>query len=252
MLSRNTTPNNASEAEADIGIGRAATDAVTAGKSQVLAEKSCNLPAVSWSGWVPLGDRTVLLDSVREMRSLEPPSEAPAPTETAVIVPVPAAEPVVGQYRRYLDSSAGWGVPAHVTVLYPFVEPTALDQHVLAKLQRAVRMTRAFACQFKRTRWFGEDVLWLDPVPAEPFRQLTTAVWDAFPDYPPYGGAHHDPIPHLTIAERASAGLRAMRAAERTVQSRLPVSTVIDRVLLIAGAQAADSWRPLHEISLTD
>jgi hypothetical protein len=41
----------------------------------------------------------------------------PEDTETAVIIPVSSAEPVVAEHRRRLDPSASWGVPAHVTVL---------------------------------------------------------------------------------------------------------------------------------------
>jgi len=44
--------------------------------------------------------------------------------------------------------------------------------------------------------------MWLDPEPALPFRDLTNAVWRMFPQHPPYGGAHPDLIPHLTLAER--------------------------------------------------
>ncbi len=92
---------------------------------------------------------------------------------------VPAAEPLVGGHRHNLDAAAAWGVPAHVTVLYPFVEPTAVDEYVLATLAAAVGSVAAFDCRFPRTRWFGEDVLWLDPEPAEPFGELIAAVWRA-------------------------------------------------------------------------
>jgi hypothetical protein len=40
--------------------------------------------------------------------------------ETALIVEVPAAEVVVGRHRAALDRAAALGVPAHLTVLYPF------------------------------------------------------------------------------------------------------------------------------------
>jgi hypothetical protein len=39
------------------------------------------------------------------------------PTESALIVAVPAAEPAVGALRAAYDPAASWGVPAHVTVL---------------------------------------------------------------------------------------------------------------------------------------
>jgi hypothetical protein len=36
-----------------------------------------------------------------------------------------AGEPAVSRHRARLDRAAAWGVPAHVTILYPFVTPSA-------------------------------------------------------------------------------------------------------------------------------
>ena len=190
------------------------------------------------------------LDSVRRVQHLHPGPGAPAPTQTAVIAPVPAAEPLVAEHRRHLDAAAAWGVPAHVTVLYPFVLPAAVDEHLIATLAEAVEPISAFDCRFVRTRWFGEDVLWLDPEPAEPFRQLTTAVWSAFPQHPPYGGANAHVVPHLTVGERRLADLPTVQAAEQAVRPGLPLSTRIESVWLIAGDRARNSWRVLHELPL--
>lgn len=183
------------------------------------------------------------------MEYLSPAPDAPAPTETAVIVAVPAAEPVVGGHRQQLDGAAVWGVPAHVTVLGPFCAKGVNDD-VITTLAAVVRSLSAFDCSFVRTHWFGEDVLWLDPEPAQPFRQLIAAVWQAFPEYPPYGGAFDDVVPHLTIAEQRLADLSTLRAVERSVQSGLPIAARVESVLLIAGTQAPNSWRVLNELCL--
>jgi hypothetical protein len=53
--------------------------------------------------------------------------------QSALLLPVPAAESVVGPHRARRDASARDGVPAHVTVLYPFL-PTAIGPDVLAAL----------------------------------------------------------------------------------------------------------------------
>ena len=58
------------------------------------------------------------------------------PTEGAVIVAVPEAEDVVGPQRAALDRAASWGVPAHVTVLYPFVPPAKIDDRIIRALAR--------------------------------------------------------------------------------------------------------------------
>jgi 2'-5' RNA ligase len=106
--------------------------------------------------------------------------------ESAILVPVTAAEPVVGRLRARLDRSASRGIPAHVTVLYPFVSPGQITPAVIQMTAAAVRSVPAFGCRFAGLGWFGEDVLWLAPEPAGPFRALTAAVHAAFPQYPPF------------------------------------------------------------------
>ncbi|WP_285683584.1 hypothetical protein [Actinoplanes sp. NBRC 103695] len=56
--------------------------------------------------------------------------------ETALIIPVPAAEPVLGAHRSRLDRAASWGVPAHVTVLYPFLPLSSIRTAARARLFR--------------------------------------------------------------------------------------------------------------------
>jgi hypothetical protein len=50
------------------------------------------------------------------------------------VVPIPEAEPVVGRWRSTLDPSAAYGVPAHVTVMYPFLPLDTVDREALAEL----------------------------------------------------------------------------------------------------------------------
>ena len=168
------------------------------------------------------------------------------PTETAVLVPFPALEPLVGPYRRRLDRAAGWGVPPHVTVLYPFVRPP-VDARTLERLAHALADVAAFETVFARVEWFGDDVVWLAPEPDRPFRDLTEAVWRAFPDHPPYGGRFEDVVPHLTVGH---IDLPAMREAAAALAADLPVRARVDRVWVMAGTDAAVSWRKVAEISL--
>jgi len=41
--------------------------------------------------------------------------------------------------------------------------------------------------------------VYLAPEPAQPFRRLTLALFDRFPEHPPYGGAFDDVVPHLSL-----------------------------------------------------
>ncbi|RHA38820.1 2'-5' RNA ligase family protein [Cellulomonas rhizosphaerae] len=171
-------------------------------------------------------------------------------THTAVIVAVAAAEAVVGRHREELDRSAGWGIPAHVTVLYPFLAPDALTTEAVATLAAAIGSVPAFDATFAATAWFGSDILWLAPEPDEPFRHLVDAVWRAFPQCPPYGGVHDDVVPHLTVADRALATGGQMAAAEAAVRSGLPIHQRVDHALLVAGTSAPRSWRTVKRLPL--
>lgn len=184
------------------------------------------------------------------MLTLHPKPDAPPPEETAVIVPVPAVDALVEGHRSRFDTAAAWGVPAHVTVLYPFVAPSEVDASVVARLAGAVASVPAFGCAFRSTGWFAQDVLWLDPDPAQPFRELTEAIWRAFPECPPYGGVHADIVPHVTVAERRLADVDAMRTVADELSGVLPVPVRVEGALLVAGARAPDSWRVLHELPL--
>ena len=170
--------------------------------------------------------------------------------ETALIVPVPAADVVVGDHRRALDHSAAWGVPAHVTVVYPFLAPDQVTDAVVADVRAVLAGAKSFECAFSRVAWFSQEVLWLAPEPAEPFRALTELVWRRFPECPPYGGAYPDVIPHLTVGSTRLGDLAALRRAAVDVEAKLPISAAIDRVCLIAGNATAGSWRTVVEFML--
>jgi 2'-5' RNA ligase len=171
-------------------------------------------------------------------------------TETAVLVLVPEAEGAVAEHRQHRDMAASWGVPAHLSVVYPFVRPADVDEHVLAELAAAVGTVAAFDCVFQRTDWFADDVLWLAPEPDLPFRELIRAVVAAFPAHPPYGGVHGDPVPHLTIGERRLGSTAQLAAAERAVRPHLPVRARVDRAVLMAGRPERASWQRVAEFLL--
>jgi hypothetical protein len=183
-------------------------------------------------------------------RPMEPEVTVPMAAQSAVLVPVPEAEPAVSRHRARLDRAAAWGVPAHVTILYPFVTPPAITAATMTALAGAVASVQAFDCEFPATGWFGQDVLWLAPRPAARFRALTRAVSAAFPGYLPYDGAYQDPIPHLTVGDRPARGAAALRAAETELLRELPIAARISRVWVMTGTAAPGSWRTVAELPL--
>jgi 2'-5' RNA ligase len=152
--------------------------------------------------------------------------------ETALLVPVPAAEPLVRDHRLAHDPVAPLGVPAHITVLYPFVPPDTLDDALEAAVAEVLRDFAAFDYELRDVRSFDDGVLYLAPVPDEPFAALTNAVAARWPEHPPYGGGFDTVIPHLTVAMADGAPVAAMADDLRT---GLPVRTRAEVVWLMEG-----------------
>jgi len=171
---------------------------------------------------------------------------------TTLLVPMTAVGKEIEDLRR-LDPAAGFGLPAHLTVLYPFGPVDLLDEALRFGLRRVFAAEAPFEVEFRRSRWFGDDVLWLAPEDPRPFVALTEAVASAYPQWQPYGGAFETVIPHLTVITDASERLPSgdeLRAAEAALVGRLPLRDVADRVLLMAGKREPNSWRVLEEFKL--
>ncbi|GAA1309980.1 hypothetical protein Psi02_40730 [Planotetraspora silvatica] len=151
------------------------------------------------------------------------------PGQTALVVHVPEAEAVVSAWRRRFDSSAALGVPAHVTVLYPFLDADRVDAEVVAALGEVFAAHDAFEARFSTCGRFP-DVIYLAPDPDGPFRELTEAVAARWPEAPPYGGRFEDVMPHLTVAEGVAPDVQDMIEAD--LAGRLPVITRVRAVAL--------------------
>lgn len=110
------------------------------------------------------------------------------PTQTALIVPIPEAEEAVRRFREALDPAASWGVPAHVTVLYPFLPPQQINDQARTVLRKTIAGIPRFDVALTHIGWFRDTVVWLAPQPDRPFRNLTAAVWQRFPETTPMPG----------------------------------------------------------------
>ena len=159
--------------------------------------------------------------------------------ETALLVPVAAAEPLVRMHRLALDPVAPLGVPAHVTVLYPFVPPDDVDQSVCDAITEVLAEFAPFDFALTDVRQFGDGVIYLAPEPAQPFVSITKALAARWPDHPPYGGAFPDVIPHLSVA--MANGESAAHKLEAALDGGLPLETQADAVWLMEG-QRDDRW----------
>jgi hypothetical protein len=171
-------------------------------------------------------------------------SPAP-PTEgdSALLVAIAEAEPVVSQFRLVHDANATYGIPAHVTVLYPFVPRDRMTSDVRQAISATLGAIPAFAYRFDRVFRLGDATVCLAPEPADAFARLTDEVHARWPDHPPYGGVHDVVIPHLTVGDGLDpAAADALEAAVGEALSRHGpiVGRAADVVLMTWGPE--DRW----------
>ncbi|MCX4808426.1 2'-5' RNA ligase family protein [Streptomyces sp. NBC_01214] len=150
--------------------------------------------------------------------------------QTGLIVRIPEAEPSVRRWRERLDPSARAGVPAHVTVLFPFLDESRMDTLVHSALADVLGRQPAFDLRFERCGRLPE-VLYLVPEPDTPLRRLTEAIADRWPEAPPYGGRFAEVIPHLTLAQGQEDPL--LEEIETDLADRLPFTSHVSSVELM-------------------
>lgn len=153
---------------------------------------------------------------------------------------VPEAEPAVRQFRERFDASALLGIPAHITVLAPFMPAHAVDAAVLGQLERLFATAGRFRFRLDHTGWFGDEVLWLGMQDPAPFRALTRSVYRAFPAFPPVGGQFDEVVPHLTVGH--GHALSGLRAAEEAVRAYLPIDARASTVTLVTQQSPGGRW----------
>jgi len=139
-------------------------------------------------------------------------------------------------------------MPAHVTVLYPFMAPDQITDEVLDQLDALLGRFGSFDFSLSEVRWFDQRVVYLAPSPVETFRELTATVAAEFPQYPPYEGAFADVVPHVTVGEDAPRAL--MQAAGWMVKRWLPITGRVTEVWLMAIGHPGPTYRLERAFSL--
>jgi 2'-5' RNA ligase len=168
---------------------------------------------------------------------------------SAIVVPFALPQPLEAIRRDHVDN-ARLGVPAHVTLLFPFVPATSLDQGTIDRAGAVIAASEVFDVEFADVTSFDpiptkEGVVWLAPEPAMPFIALTEALAEAFPGYLPYGGIHETVIPHLTLAN-VDIDLPALISV---AQAELPFQRRVDAAAVLVEDDAG-RWRIAERLPL--
>jgi 2'-5' RNA ligase len=126
--------------------------------------------------------------------------------ETALlIIPPPPVQAFCYPWREQHDQESFIRVPAHITLLYPFVPPEIVDEAV-TQLEQICADTLPFEVVLSKYGQF-EGALFLEPENPNLILNLFHKIAEAFPEYSisedKHGGEFH---PHLTLAQSDDPG----------------------------------------------
>ena len=167
--------------------------------------------------------------------------------QTAIVIVLdeaPQLEPVRAEFH---PDAVAMGIPLHVTLLVPFVPPDEVDE---AELEEFFTQFDGFTLTLTGlATWPG--VVYAVPEPRDQLLAIMHALFEKYPDFPPYECQIAEPEPHATLTElepRESLeevldGIRA-----RT-ESLFPLTCGIRDVALLEEYEP-DRWRERRRFPL--
>lgn len=163
--------------------------------------------------------------------------------DSALVIPV-SLPPRLERERRLHVSVADLGVPAHLTLLYPFVAPDDLTDHDRRRIASILKQHPAFDYSLGPIREWP-TALYLEVQPAAPFARLVEALAALYPAWVPYGGSYPY-VPHVTVADLGPADSQVIADPPRFADPRRPLARRAERAILIVQDQAGrwhTRWR---------
>jgi len=171
-------------------------------------------------------------------------------TRSAFIVRVPEAERIVHRLRTHYDPRAAAGMPAHIVILSPFMAPELISGGVTERARNVFSSFSPFTFVLKEIgRWPETAILFA--YPPHCFIDMTNAISEEFPDYPPYAEMYDEIVPHMTIADGNADNAHIAEHKLKTILDRHgPIESKCTVVDLIENSSG--TWKTMHTFSLAD
>ena len=158
--------------------------------------------------------------------------------QTAVVVPAPAADPILAAIAKAYPTVVRESLQAHVSLLYPFVPEPEINDQTITWLREFAAHQTVLDVEFTQVHQESGFVY----LTAPELDSLAATVQNRWPNIIPYEGKYGlDRSVHLTLAMKIVDGNE--RAISEIAQKFLPLTVTIDQVLLLA---FNDIWRVTH------
>lgn len=163
---------------------------------------------------------------------------------TALVIPVPEADPALAAVGSRYPGLVRDGLPAHLTVLYPWLPGTDVDDYARRSCAALAASVEPAEAVFREIG-VHPGMVFLRPADPGPADRLIAGARDRWPALPPYGGKYPDSPAHVTLAlgelsPEEIAGVREL------VEPLLPIRSPLAELRLVAlgpdGWLATDRW----------
>jgi len=147
-------------------------------------------------------------------------------SDSVILIPIPEAEEIIGKWRMRYDRVARLGIPAHITLLFPFKIPSVIDKSVINKLELLFSTINTFSFSLTAIETFP-NVIFLSPSPKESFIDITKKIVSIFPENQPYEGKFPDINPHLTLGQLSDKDnfSEILKKIKEDIEHKLPLKT---------------------------
>jgi 2'-5' RNA ligase superfamily protein len=160
-----------------------------------------------------------------------------ASARTTIVALVAEAEELVASWRIRLDPWAPLGVPAHITLLAPFLPVEAIDDAVVDRVRSIWTRRKALQLVLVRVAQIPGAIALL-PGETTPLEDVTADLLAEWPELGSQVRSGSDRPYHLTIACRDDRALLAELLEE--LAPKLPLRADLRSLVLLAASEAGE------------
>ncbi|GAA5176070.1 2'-5' RNA ligase family protein [Pseudonocardia eucalypti] len=163
---------------------------------------------------------------------------------TALVIPVPEADPALAAVGTRYPRLARPGLPAHLTVLYPWLPAAYVDDRARRSCAALAATAEPAEAEFREIG-VHPGMVFLRPADPGPVDRLIAGARTRWPELPPYGGKYPDSPAHVSLA-LGGMSPEEVDGVRDLVGPMLPITSRLAELWLVAlgpdGWLATDRW----------
>jgi 2'-5' RNA ligase superfamily len=159
---------------------------------------------------------------------------AARPLETAISISLEhVSDEMSLAHRELYPERIPEHIPFSVTVLYPWLPATEVTEDDIERLRAFFAQRAPLEFALTRVAEFPGAVAYAVPEPDHELRATMRALWNLYPQCPPYGRPGGAPPPHATLTRYANPINATFEQVKARIEPLLPVRCAVGEVILM-------------------